>query len=129
MDWGWNRVGWRAFSSRKRRARRPSLRNPIDLAVFGGFHGRRGGDCREGFDADVAVGDGGVIALEHQGAGGFFIIICRGAGGAFHGDVFVDQFSIVQNFDEDSVGGFFAFGVEARSAESDVESLPLTRWE
>ena len=65
-----------------------------------------------------------MITLEHQGPYGFFIEPMRGAGGARHFDVFVDENSVVDDFDEFSVRNFFAGGVETRRAEINIEGLP-----
>lgn len=81
----------------------------------------------QGFYAEVAEGDGAVVALEHDWAGRSFVVEAGAAGGAGDFDVFVDEFSVLPDFDEAAVFGFFAGGVEARSAEDDVKGLPFAR--
>ena len=68
-----------------------------------------------------------MITLEHQGPYGFFIEPMRGAGGARHFDVFVDENSVVDDFDEFCVLGFLSIGIKTRRAKNDFERLPLAR--
>lgn len=70
-----------------------------------------------------------MVALEHEGAGGFFVAFGfpdGGAGGAGEGDVLVDEAAVVAYLDEPRGSGLAAGSVEAGRGEGDVEALPFT---
>ena len=62
--------------------------------------------------SDVAVGNGTVIALEHDGAGGGLATGHSGGGGALHFDILVEDLSIEFHDQKFRIGGLFSCGIK-----------------
>jgi hypothetical protein len=68
--------------------------------------------------ADIPERHWSMISLKHDRPGRLFILKRRRARWALELDVFVDDFPIVNNFDEGGIGRLFARGVKARGAKT-----------
>lgn len=79
------------------------------------------------YNPDIPVGDGAVVALQHKGAGWFFIPVGAGAGWPGYLDVPVHQNTIMDDLLEASVGNFLTAFVKPRSVKDTIITLPLSR--
>jgi len=77
------------------------------------------------FYSQIAIGDRTVVSLEHYRTCRFFIIPMGSSSRAGQIDIFVNNFSIVDDLNKLGVGNFLPIRIEPRRAKSNIEALPF----
>lgn len=77
------------------------------------------------FDAQIAEGNGSVVALQHDRPERRFVFEARAARRPSDLRVFVDELAILPDFDEPAVLSFFAGVIKSGCTKNDVERLPF----